>query len=43
MKNDNNSADANNNRTDTFKKLLQLLDEDIFATDEIASTRIKEL
>ncbi|MEP0710464.1 MAG: helicase-related protein, partial [Algoriphagus sp.] len=37
------TATPHRGRTDTFKKLLQLLDEDIFATDEIASTRIKEL
>jgi superfamily II DNA or RNA helicase len=37
------TATPHRGRTDTFKKLLQLLDEDIFATDEIASTRIKEV
>lgn len=37
------TATPHRGRTDTFKKLLQLLDEDIFPTDEIASTRIKEL
>jgi len=37
------TATPHRGRTDTFKKLLQLLDEDIFATDEIASNRIKEL
>ncbi|MBN1184815.1 MAG: DUF3883 domain-containing protein [Bacteroidales bacterium] len=37
------TATPHRGRTDTFKKLLQLLDEDIFATDEIASSRIKEL
>ncbi len=37
------TATPHRGRSDTFKKLLQLLDEDIFATDEIASTRIKEL
>lgn len=37
------TATPHRGRKDTFKKLLQLLDEDIFATDEIASTRIKEL
>ena len=37
------TATPHRGRTDTFKKLLQLLDEDIFATEEIASTRIKEL
>lgn len=37
------TATPHRGRTDTFKKLLQLLDEDIFATDEIASARIREL
>lgn len=37
------TATPHRGRTDTFKRLLQLLDEDIFATSEIASTRIKEL
>lgn len=37
------TATPHRGRTDTFKKLLQLLDEDIFATEEVASTRIKEL
>ncbi|MBF0103254.1 MAG: DUF3883 domain-containing protein [Desulfobacterales bacterium] len=37
------TATPHRGRTDTFKKLLQILDEDIFATDEIASIRIKEL
>lgn len=37
------TATPHRGRTDTFKKLLQLLDEDIFATDEIASARVKEL
>jgi superfamily II DNA or RNA helicase len=37
------TATPHRGRTDTFKKLLQLLDEDIFATDEIASTRVKEI
>ena len=37
------TATPHRGRKDTFKKLLQLLDPDIFATDEIASTRIKEL
>jgi len=36
------TATPHRGRTDTFKKLLQLLDPDIFATDEIASIRIKE-
>lgn len=37
------TATPHRGRKDTFKKLLQILDEDIFATDEIASTRIREL
>lgn len=37
------TATPHRGRKDTFKRLLQLLDEDIFATDEIASTRIREL
>ena len=37
------TATPHRGRIDTFKKLLQLLDEDIFATNEIASTRVKEL
>lgn len=37
------TATPHRGRTDTFKKLLQILDQDIFATNEIASTRIKEL
>ncbi len=37
------TATPHRGRTDTFKKLLQILDEDIFATDEIASARVKEL
>lgn len=37
------TATPHRGRPDTFKRLLQLLDEDIFATDEIASTRVKEL
>lgn len=36
------TATPHRGRADTFKKLLQLLDEDIFATDELASARIKE-
>ena len=36
------TATPHRGRTDTFKKLLQLLDEDIFATEELATTRIKE-
>ncbi|MCB9047414.1 MAG: DUF3883 domain-containing protein [Chitinophagales bacterium] len=37
------TATPHRGRTDTFKKLLQLLDEDIFATEELASTRVKEM
>jgi superfamily II DNA or RNA helicase len=37
------TATPHRGRADTFKKLLQILDEDIFATAELASTRIKEL
>jgi len=37
------TATPHRGRTDTFKKLLQLLDEDIFATDELAATRVREL
>jgi SNF2 family DNA or RNA helicase len=37
------TATPHRGRRDTFKKLLQLLDEDIFATEELAATRIKEL
>ncbi len=37
------TATPHRGRTDTFKKLLQLLDEDIFANEELATTRIKEL
>ena len=37
------TATPHRGRKDTFKMLLQLLDEDIFATEDLASTRIKEL
>lgn len=37
------TATPHRGRTDTFKKLLQLLDEDIFATEELASTRVQDL
>ncbi len=37
------TATPHRGRKDTFKKLLQLLDEDIFATSELASARVKEL
>ena len=37
------TATPHRGRTDTFKKLLQLLDEDIFATDDVATDRVREL
>jgi superfamily II DNA or RNA helicase len=37
------TATPHRGRMDTFKNLLQILDEDIFATEDIANTRIKEL
>lgn len=37
------TATPHRGRKDTFKKLLQLLDEDIFSTDDIASTRVREV
>ncbi len=37
------TATPHRGRMDTFKMLLQILDEDIFATEEIANTRIREL
>lgn len=37
------TATPHRGRKDTFKRLLQLLDEDIFATDDLASERVKEL
>lgn len=37
------TATPHRGRVDTFKKLLQLLDEDIFATEEVATDRVKEL
>ena len=37
------TATPHRGRRDTFKKLLQLLDEDIFATDDVVAKRIKEL
>jgi superfamily II DNA or RNA helicase len=37
------TATPHRGRKDTFKKLLQLLDEDIFATEELAANRVKEL
>lgn len=36
------TATPHRGRRDTFRKLLQLLDEDIFATNELASQRIRE-
>jgi SNF2 family DNA or RNA helicase len=37
------TATPHRGRNDTFKKLLQLLDEDIFATEDLAAQRIREL
>ena len=37
------TATPHRGRTDTFKRLLQLLDEDIFATADLAADRVKEL
>lgn len=37
------TATPHRGRTDTFKKLLQILDEDIFATADLAADRVKEL
>ena len=37
------TATPHRGRADTFKKSLQLLDEDIFATDGMVSERVKEL
>lgn len=37
------TATPHRGRMDTFKMLLQILDEDIFATEELANTRIREL
>lgn len=36
------TATPHRGRQDTFKKLLQLLDEDIFATEDLANQRVKE-
>ena len=36
------TATPHRGRMDTFKMLLQILDEDIFATEDIANTRVKE-
>jgi len=37
------TATPHRGRADTFKKLLQLLDPDIFATNDMASERVKQL
>ena len=37
------TATPHRGRKDTFKKLLQLLDEDIFATSEMVTERVREL
>lgn len=37
------TATPHRGRMDTFKKLLQLIDEDIFATNELAEARVKDL
>lgn len=37
------TATPHRGRSDTFKKLMQLLDEDIFATADLAAERVKEL
>lgn len=37
------TATPHRGRMDTFKKLLQLIDEDIFATEELANTRVKDI
>lgn len=37
------TATPHRGRTDTFKSLLQILDEDIFATADLAADRVKEL
>lgn len=37
------TATPHRGRADTFRKLLQLLDEDIFATDDLATERVQEL
>ena len=37
------TATPHRGRKDTFKKLLQLLDEDIFATSELVTDRVREL
>lgn len=37
------TATPHRGRMDTFKKLLQLIDEDIFATNELANSRVKDI
>lgn len=37
------TATPHRGRKDTFKRLMQLLDEDIFATDDLATERVREL
>lgn len=37
------TATPHRGRKDTFRKLLQLLDEDIFATSDLATARVREL
>jgi len=37
------TATPHRGRMDTFKKLLQLIDEDIFATEELANSRVKDI
>lgn len=37
------TATPHRGRKDTFKKLMQLLDEDIFATDDLTAARVREL
>jgi superfamily II DNA helicase RecQ len=37
------TATPHRGRTDTFKNLLQLLDEDIFASDNLVTSRINEI
>lgn len=37
------TATPHRGRADTFKRLMQLLDEDIFATPELAAERVKEM
>ena len=37
------TATPHRGRSDTFKRLMQLLDEDIFATPDLAAERVKEL